>query len=79
MLIFCRFAIYAYDVITRDNSQFLGNRRVFAVPLSGFPMGVKCDDRGQVYVGCADGIDVWSAGGILQAVIEVPGEYGIVA
>lgn len=74
---FDRSAIYAYDVIVRHNSPSLSNKRVFAVPLSGFPIGVKCDDRGHVYAGCSDGIEVWNAGGMLQAVIEIPGEYGM--
>lgn len=50
------------------------NKRVFAVPIQGAPSGIKCDDRGLVYAGCADGIEVWNAGGVLQAVIEIAGK-----
>lgn len=67
--------IYAYDVVMRANSPFLCNRRVFAVPIAGIPMSVKCDDKGFVYAGCADGIEIWDEGGILQAVIEIPGTF----
>ena len=62
-------------MITRANSLFLTNKRVFAVPIKGAPSSIKCDDRGLVYAGCADGIEVWNSGGVLQAVIEVPGEF----
>lgn len=57
----------------RANSPFLCNKRVFAVSVGGVPIGVKCDDKGFVYAGCADGIEIWNAGGTLQAVIEIPG------
>lgn len=66
--------IYAYDVIMRANTPFLSNKRVFAVPVSGVPIGIKCDDKGHVYAGCSDGIEVWNSGGLLQAVIEIPGK-----
>lgn len=65
--------IYAFDVIMRASSPFLTNKRVFAVPIQGVPVGIKCDERGYVYAGCGDGIEVWNTGGMLQAVIEVPG------
>lgn len=66
--------IYAYDVIMRHNAPFLGTKRVFAVPISGTPQSIKCDQKGYVYVGCADGIEVFNPGGMLHAVIEIPGE-----
>lgn len=66
--------IYAYDVLMRGGAPFLSNRRVFAVPVSGIPIGIKCDDTGHVYAGCSDGIEIWNAGGMLQAVVEIPGE-----
>lgn len=66
--------IYAFDVLTRGNSPFLSNKRVFAVPVSGIPIGIKCDDKGHVYAGCSDGIEVWNSGGMLQAAVEIPGE-----
>lgn len=68
-------AIYAYDVAMRSDSPFLSNKRVFAVPISGVPTGVKCDEDGRVYAGCADGVEIWNAGGTLQAVVEIPGEW----
>ncbi|ROW05843.1 hypothetical protein VMCG_05310 [Cytospora schulzeri] len=64
--------IYAFDVIMSASSPFLTNKRVFAVPIKGVPVGVKCDERGYVYAGCGDGIEIWNAGGMLQAVIEIP-------
>lgn len=67
--------IYAYDVIARGDAPFLSNKRLFAVPVSGCPSTVRCDEHGYVYVGCSDGIECWSAGGTLQAVIEVPGKF----
>lgn len=60
-------------MVTRASSPFLTNKRVFAVPTSGVPVGIKCDEKGHVYAGCADGIEVWAPGGVLQAVIEIPG------
>ncbi|KUI68132.1 Gluconolactonase [Cytospora mali] len=69
--------IYAFDVIMRTSSPFLTNKRVFAVPIKGVPVGIKCDERGYVYAGCADGIEVWNSGGIHQAVIEIPGKLMI--
>ncbi|EFX05390.1 smp-30/gluconolaconase/lre-like region containing protein [Grosmannia clavigera kw1407] len=65
--------IYAFDVIRRGSSDFLANRRVFAYALHGVPIGVRCDPAGNVYAGCADGVEVWNAGGSLLGVIEVPG------
>lgn len=66
--------IYAYDVIARNNAPFLSSKRVFAVPISGTPQGIKCDDKGYVYAGCVDGIEVFNPSGMLHAVIEIPGE-----
>ena len=56
--------IYAYDV-AKDGKQ-LANRRTFAFCTSGVPDGIKCDEKGNVYAGCGDGIHVWNAdGGLL--------------
>lgn len=66
--------IYAYDVLERSGSPFLANRRVFAYALRGIPMGVKCDAEGNVFAGCADGLEVWNSGGCLLGVIEIGGE-----
>lgn len=65
--------IYAYDVVERSGSPFLANRRVFAYALRGIPMGVKCDALGNVFAGCADGLEVWNSGGSLLGVIEIGG------
>ncbi|KIH88838.1 gluconolactonase [Sporothrix brasiliensis 5110] len=65
--------VYAYDVLRRGGSDFLTNKRVFAYALRGTPLGIRCDAAGNVYAGCADGVEVWNAGGVLLGVIEVPG------
>ncbi|KAJ5330546.1 hypothetical protein N7476_000329 [Penicillium atrosanguineum] len=57
--------IYAFDVVKVSEEPFLTNRRVFAMPGDGFPDGVKVDMDGNVYAGCGDGVNVWSAGGVL--------------
>jgi sugar lactone lactonase YvrE len=66
--------IYAFDVLQRAGAEFLANQRLFAYAVRGIPMGVKCDAWGNVYAGCADGVEVWNPGGTLLGVIEVPGE-----
>jgi hypothetical protein len=58
----------------RADSPFLTNKRVFAVPTTGIPASVKCDQNGFVYAGCSGGIEIWNSGGMLQAVVEIPGE-----
>lgn len=58
----------------RADSPFLANKRVFAVPTTGLATSVKCDQNGFVYAGCSGGIEVWNSGGMLQAVIEIPGK-----
>ncbi|CAK7270090.1 hypothetical protein SEPCBS57363_003927 [Sporothrix epigloea] len=65
--------IYAYDVLRRAGSDFLSKKRVFAYSLTGALMGIQCDAAGNVYAGCADGVEVWDAGGVLLGVIKVPG------
>lgn len=37
------------------------------------PDGIKCDTDGNVYSGCADGISVWSPGGVLLGKVVIPG------
>lgn len=59
----------------RVDSPFLANKRVFAVPITGTPASVKCDENGYVYAGCSGGIEVWNSGGVLQAVVEIPGKF----
>ncbi|KAK0702040.1 hypothetical protein B0T26DRAFT_682117 [Lasiosphaeria miniovina] len=65
--------IYAFDVVKRSGAPFLANKRVFAYALTSIPMGVACDGAGNVWAGCADGVEIWSAGGEILGVIEVPG------
>jgi gluconolactonase len=64
---------YAYDIITRHNSPFLTNRRVFAMADIGVPDGIKCDTDGNVYSGTGDGLSVWNAGGVLLGKVLVQG------
>ncbi|PYI16981.1 calcium-dependent phosphotriesterase [Aspergillus violaceofuscus CBS 115571] len=65
--------IYAFDVTTIHGEPFLTNRRVFAMADDGVPDGIKVDQRGNVYAGCGDGVNVWSAGGVLLGKIRVEG------
>lgn len=62
----------------RADSPFLANKRVFAVPTTGTPASVKCDQNGFVYAGCSGGIEIWNSGGMLQAVVEIPGKFNAV-
>ena len=39
----------------------------------GIPDGIKTDMHGNVYAGCGDGVNVWSAAGLLLGKIIVPG------
>jgi gluconolactonase len=64
---------YAFDIITRSNSHFLANKRLFATVSSGIPDGIKCDLSGNVYSGCGDGLNVWSSGGSLIGKVVCPG------
>ncbi|KAK4448019.1 hypothetical protein QBC34DRAFT_407980 [Podospora aff. communis PSN243] len=65
--------VYAFDVVRRSGGVFLANKRVFAYVLAGVPGGIVCDELGNVYVGAADGVEVFCAGGGILGVIEVPG------
>lgn len=55
--------IYEYDVI--DNGTRLAGRKLFAYCTAGVPDGIKCDEVGNVYSGCGDGIHVWNPAGDL--------------
>jgi len=55
--------IYEYDVI--DDGTRLGGRKLFAYCTAGVPDGVKCDEAGNVYSGCGDGVHVWNPRGLL--------------
>lgn len=39
---------------------------------NGIPDGIKCDNAGNVYSGCGDGVHVWSSGGTLIGKIYLP-------
>lgn len=60
--------IYAFDVV---DMRRLENRRTFAWADEGFPDGIHCDTRGNVWVGCGDGVHVWNSEGILLGKIVV--------
>ncbi|KAF4549608.1 Hypothetical protein D9617_21g098290 [Elsinoe fawcettii] len=55
-------SIYVYDVV---DGKWLANRQMFAYSSSGVPDGIKCDDKGNVYSGCGDGVHVWDSEGTL--------------
>lgn len=63
--------IYEYDVVA--NGTRLANRRVFAFCDTGVPDGIKCDERGNVYSGCGDGVHVWNQEGTLLGKISIGG------
>lgn len=65
--------IYAYDTITRHGQPFLTNKRVFAVPFRGVAASLLCDEAGNVYAACGDGVEIWNAGGVPLGLIEVAG------
>lgn len=60
--------IYAYDIIDKKR---LGNRRTFAWADTGFPDGVHCDTRGNVWASCGDGVHIWNPHGILLGKVFV--------
>lgn len=55
--------VYAFDV--HPTSDAFINRRVFAYVDAGIPDGIQVDSKGNVYVGCADGVNVWNEHGTL--------------
>jgi gluconolactonase len=62
--------IYAFDIIP---GPFLANKRLFAFADGGWPDGIKCDMKGNVYSGCGDGVEVWNPAGTLIGKILVEG------
>ena len=65
--------IHAFDLHMVSGNPFLTNRRLFAYADVGIPDGIKVDKMGNVYAGCGDGVNVWSAGGDLAGKILVQG------
>jgi gluconolactonase len=63
--------IYSFDVT--DSGTTLSNRKTFAFCDSGVPDGIKCDEEGNVYSGCGDGVHVWSPQGTLIGKIVTGG------
>jgi gluconolactonase len=53
---------YRYTV--QDDGTF-EDRKLFAHVTPGFPDGVHCDAKGNVYAGCGDGVQVWNPSGKL--------------
>lgn len=53
---------YRFDV--EDDGTWSG-RKTFAYVTPGLPDGIHCDDKGNVYAGCGDGIQVWNPSGKL--------------
>ncbi|KAJ6135201.1 hypothetical protein N7512_000361 [Penicillium capsulatum] len=39
----------------------------------GIPDGIKVDQKGNMYAGCGDGVNVWFAGGVLLGKILTKG------
>lgn len=62
-------SIYVYDVV--GEGRRLANRRTFAFCDTGIPDGIKCDEHGNVYSGCGDGVHVWDPEGTLIGKIVV--------
>lgn len=60
--------IYVYDVV---DGKKLCNRRTFAFCDTGIPDGIKCDELGNVYSGCGDGVHVWDPEGTMIGKIVV--------
>ncbi|KAK8091124.1 Calcium-dependent phosphotriesterase [Apiospora phragmitis] len=65
--------IYAFDILIRGGQPFLANKRVFAFAMEGAPAAVQCDDMGNVYAACGDGIEIWSPGGVPLGLIAATG------
>ncbi len=65
-------AIYAYDVI--EGGQRVANQRLFAVVSPGFPDGMRLDNKGNIYVGALDGVQIFNPSGKLIGKIRMPKE-----
>ncbi|KAF4506531.1 hypothetical protein G6O67_006607 [Ophiocordyceps sinensis] len=60
--------IYAFDVV---DDRRLAHRRVFAFADVGFPDGVHCDTRGNVWAAVGDGVHIWNPDGVLLGKIYI--------
>ena len=56
-----------------NNGTRLANRQMFAFCDVGIPDGIKCDEEGNVYSGCGDGVHCWDANGTLIGKIYTGG------
>ena len=67
-------AIYAYDVDTDEQGNFLdiSNKRMFHTSYMGIPDGIKVDNSGNVYTGVGNGVDVVSPSGTLIGSFNFP-------
>lgn len=63
--------IYAYDVL---QGKVLSNKRVFAEISPGFPDGMRLDEKGNIYVGALDGVQIFNPSGKLIGKILMPKE-----
>ncbi|KAG6902430.1 hypothetical protein C0995_016609 [Termitomyces sp. Mi166 len=66
--------IYAFDVDPRTHA--FKNRRVFAYVDTGVPDGIQVDTQGNVYSGCGDGVQVWSAASLSILSADVEARFG---
>jgi gluconolactonase len=65
-------ALYAYDVA--PDGKTLGKQHLFAVVSPGFPDGMRLDEKGNIYVGALDGVQVFNPQGKLIGKILLPKE-----
>lgn len=65
-------AIYAYDVI--DGGKKVINQRLFTTVSPGFPDGMRLDEKGNLYVGALDGVQVFNSKGEMIGKIRMPKE-----
>lgn len=65
-------AIYAYDVL--EGGRTVGKKRLFTEVSPGFPDGMRLDERGNIYVGALDGVQVFNPEGKMIGKIKMPKE-----
>lgn len=64
--------IYAFDV--SQDGLSVSNQRLFAEVSPGFPDGMRLDEKGNIYVGALDGVQVFNPAGKLIGKIRMPKE-----